>query len=76
MTESFDFVSQGQCSPISGQAKRMHNVLGLGAVFVLFCSQPDTQFHSNKHEIVSKDQLQTACNWNCTSVGTGCVRVR
>lgn len=52
------------------KANRSHNILGLGTVFALVCSQPDTQFHSNKHEIDSKDQMQTACNWKCTEVGT------
>ncbi len=49
--------------------QRRHDILGLGTVSALVCSQPDTQFHSNKHEIDSKDQIQTACNWKCTTVG-------
>lgn len=36
--------------------------------FALVCSRPDTRFHSNKHEIDSKDQIKSACNWMCATV--------
>lgn len=44
--------------------------VSLDSLSLRSCLQPDTQFHSNKHEI-GKDQIQTARNWKCGTVGWG-----
>lgn len=69
MSNSFGLDRRGQCSPITVKAERRHDTLGL--ILSLLSSQPDTQFHSNKHEIDSKDQIQTVCNWKFIAVGQG-----
>lgn len=43
----------------------------LGTLLSLLCSQADTQFYTNKHEIDSKDQIQRACSWKCAFARQG-----
>lgn len=71
----FGFVRQEQSIPITAWAKRRHAMHRLGTLLSLLCSQADTQFYSNKHEIDSKDQIQRACSWKCALARQGvCMR--
>lgn len=61
-------VLSGRDNAVQLQLRR-HNIFGLGALTAHVCSQPDTQFHSVKHEIDSQDQMQSVCNWKCMGQG-------